>query len=61
MEQDIIPVKYRAWGYRILTALAALSLTFGWASERTVGVILQVAGIFGFAVASAHTPTKTEG
>lgn len=58
MGEDWIPVKVRAWVYRILVTVLALNTVFGWFDKGAVDQIVQVAAIFGFGLAAAHTPTK---
>lgn len=56
--QDWIPVKVRAWIYRVLSVGLGLNLIFGWLDNGVVGTITQVAAVFGVGLASVHTPLK---
>lgn len=57
-----IPIKYRAYIYRILVALAPVALLYGWLSAEEVAVYIALGGtILGIGLAAANTPTSEDG
>lgn len=56
--QDWIPIKVRAWIYRVLSVGLGLNLIFGWLDSGVVGTITQVAAVLGVGLASTYTPIK---
>lgn len=56
--EDWIPVKVRGYIYRALTLVMGLNAIFGFFSGDVATKIVQVAALFGFGLASVHTPTK---
>lgn len=53
--------KVRAYIYRVLVALGAIALLYGWVSDTELVVYLGLAGtILGNGLASANTSTSLE-
>lgn len=57
MTSDLIPVKYRAWAYRVCVAVVALCAFYGVvSSESTPLWVGLVTALFGNGLATAYTP-----
>jgi hypothetical protein len=57
----MIEQKYRAYIYRILTALAPIALIYGWISAEEVAVYLALAAtILGVGLAALNTPVSDD-
>lgn len=55
-----IPVKYRAYAYRVLGTLSALGVAYGLITEDKVGLwVAAASAVLGLPVAAANTSTKS--
>lgn len=59
MEQDFIPLKVRAYLYRVLTALSPLAIAYGVVEDSKAALWLGAASaVLGTGTASVYTSTK---